>query len=69
MRRTGRKRRPNQPPANRRPEPIARKKQRKLPFNPHSEATGRFIVSVFRRDMRQAGRDIVDIIGEILDKR
>ena len=38
-------------------------------FDPNTEATGRFIVSIFRSDMRQAGRDIVDIIGEILDKR
>ena len=45
------------------------RKRRRVPFDPNSEATGRFIVSIFRKDMRQAGRDIVDILGEILDKR
>ena len=48
-----------------------RKNRRRLPkwFNPNTDATGRFIVSIFRSDMKQAGRDIVDIIGELLDKR
>ena len=49
----------------------SRSRKLKFPkwFDPNTEATGRFIVSIFRSDMRQAGRDIVDIIGEILDKR
>lgn len=49
----------------------SRSRKSRLPkwFDPNTEATGRFIVSIFRSDMRQAGRDIVDIIGEILDKR